>query len=309
MTGLTQPRVSAFRSRFHGRSRRHHEDADTFADALSELCRVGYPHSPPELRQELIAEQFVRGQSDPELKKYLWVVIRTQKDRKLQTLIEVCTDFSSLMAPSQVHRPVEQTFAVHQEVEAYPEDEGELEDMFAVGDHPPGVTEDLRNRLPHRHYNRCLHWHVGWDTRCVLSPDKQTAIDQIQVTGRFRTKIVDPALRRVPVGTTPESSVSSVASLDTCEHVAHSRTHPCRSDLRVGNSSPIIVNKGMAIINRETLHRPGPHPHRSVFTSSRPHVIIMHQPKFIPLNHYSSLFYHIRVHVRKHVCQLRIRIM
>ena len=129
--------MSAFRSQFHGRSRRHHEDADTFADALSELCRVGYPQSPPELRQELIAEQFVRGQSDPELKKYLWVVIRTQKDRKLQTLIEVCTDFSSLMAPSQIHRPAEQTFAVHQEVESYPEDEGELEDMFAVGDRPP----------------------------------------------------------------------------------------------------------------------------------------------------------------------------
>ena len=36
-------RVSAFRSRFHGRSRRHHEDADAFADALAELCRVGYP--------------------------------------------------------------------------------------------------------------------------------------------------------------------------------------------------------------------------------------------------------------------------
>ena len=81
-------RVSAFRSRFHGRSRRYHEDADVFADALAELCRVGYPQSPPELRQELIAEQFVRGQSDPELKKYLWVVIRTQKDRKLQTLLK-----------------------------------------------------------------------------------------------------------------------------------------------------------------------------------------------------------------------------
>ena len=53
-------RVSAFCSRFHGRSRRHHEDA------LSELCRVGYPQSPPEMRQELIAEPFVRGQSDPE---------------------------------------------------------------------------------------------------------------------------------------------------------------------------------------------------------------------------------------------------
>ena len=144
-------RVSAFRSRLHGRSRRHHEDADTFADALAELCRVEYPQSPPELRQELIAEQFVRGQSDPELTKYLWVVIRTQKDRKLQTLIEVCTDFSSLMAHSQLHRPAEQTYAVHQEVETYPEDKGELEDMFAVEQqetsgtvHHTDATADVR---------------------------------------------------------------------------------------------------------------------------------------------------------------------
>ena len=34
-------RVSASRSRFHGRSRRHHEDADSFADAITELCLVG----------------------------------------------------------------------------------------------------------------------------------------------------------------------------------------------------------------------------------------------------------------------------
>ena len=39
-------RVSAFRSRFHGRSRRHHEDADAFADVLAKLCRMGYPQSP-----------------------------------------------------------------------------------------------------------------------------------------------------------------------------------------------------------------------------------------------------------------------
>ena len=130
-------RVSAFRSGFHGRSRRHHEDADTFADALAELCRVGYPQSPPELRQELIAEQFVRGQSDPELKKYLWVVIRTQKDRKLQTLIEFCTDFSSLVTPTHLHRPAEQTFAIHQQTESYAEEDGDFEDVFAVGDRPP----------------------------------------------------------------------------------------------------------------------------------------------------------------------------
>ena len=75
-------RVSASRSRFHGRTRRHQEDADTYADSITGLCRLGYPQSSPELRQELISEQFVRGQSDPELKKYLWVVIRTQKDKK-----------------------------------------------------------------------------------------------------------------------------------------------------------------------------------------------------------------------------------
>ena len=74
----TASRVSASRSRFHGRTRRHQEDADTYADSITELCRLGYPQSSPELQQELISEQFVRGQSDPELKKYLWVVIRTE---------------------------------------------------------------------------------------------------------------------------------------------------------------------------------------------------------------------------------------
>ena len=53
---VSASQVSASRSRFHGRSRRHHEDVDSFADA--ELCRVGYPQSSPELRQELISEQW-----------------------------------------------------------------------------------------------------------------------------------------------------------------------------------------------------------------------------------------------------------
>ena len=57
-------RVSASRSRFHGQTRRHHEDADTYADSITELCR----QSSPEPRQELISEQFVWGKSDPELK-------------------------------------------------------------------------------------------------------------------------------------------------------------------------------------------------------------------------------------------------
>ena len=108
----------------------------TNADSITELCRLGYPQSSPELRQELISEQFVRGQSDPELKKYLWVVIRTQKDRKLQTLIEVCTDFASLSLShtANVHRPVEQVFALE-------EDDDREEEMFAVVDRQQWNTQ------------------------------------------------------------------------------------------------------------------------------------------------------------------------
>ena len=127
-------RVSASGSRFHGRMRRHQEDADSYADAITELCRLGYPQSSPELRQELISEQFVRGQSDPELKTYLWVVIRTQKDKKLQTLIEVCTDFASLSHTTNVHRPAEQVFALE-------EDDDREEEMFAVVDRQQWNTQ------------------------------------------------------------------------------------------------------------------------------------------------------------------------
>ena len=177
-------RVSACRSRFHGRSRRHHEDADTFADALSELCRVGYPQSPAELRQELIAEQFVRGQSDPELKKYLWVVIRTQKDRKLQTLIEVCTDFSSLSTSSHLHRPAEQTFAVHQSDEmSYMGDEYNSEEMFAVDDRPPWTNRRLPETpgVPTLQQMFALAQRMGYEMRPI---SRQTDAPRQQSGGR-----------------------------------------------------------------------------------------------------------------------------
>ena len=177
-------RVSASRSRFHGRSRRHHEDADTFADALAELCRVGYPQSPAELRQELIAEQFVRGQSDPELKKYLWVVIRTQKDRKLQTLIEVCTDFSSLSTSSHLHRPAEQTFAVHQSDEtSYMENEYNSEEMFAVGDRAPWTNRRLpeMSGVPTLQQMFALAQRMGYEMRPI---SRQTDAPRQQSGGR-----------------------------------------------------------------------------------------------------------------------------
>ena len=187
----------------------------------------------------------MRGQSDPELKKYLWVVIRTQKDRKLQTLIEVCTDFSSLVAPSHPHRITDQTFAVHQEAESYMGDEGQLEDVFAVGDRPPGTIGDRRNPRTRRHCIRCSHWHDGWGTICGLSPDRWTATDQT------RTTLI-------------------------CGQFGHMRTCHYRLNLRAGSFSPTLNNNGMVTIDRETPHRPGPHPHRSVFTSSKPHAIVTH---------------------------------
>ena len=61
------------------------------------------------------------------------MVIRTQKDKKLQTLIEVCTDFASLSHTTSVHRP-EQVFALE-------EDDDREEEMFAVVDRQQWNTQ------------------------------------------------------------------------------------------------------------------------------------------------------------------------
>ena len=221
-TCTTMTSWSSFRSRFHGRSRRHHEDADTFADALAELCRVGYPQSPAELRQELIAEQFVRGQSDPELKKYLWVVIRTQKDRKLQTLIEVCTNFSSLSAPAHLHRPAEQTFAVHQQMDApYMEDDSEA--VFAVGDHPPWTNRRPPEAPGVPTLQQILLWLDGWGMRCALSVDSQMPRDNNLEVDHLLIRTGDFVPNHGLDAITLKSIVSVVDSLDTCNHVVHTR--------------------------------------------------------------------------------------
>ena len=242
-------RVSASRSRFHGRSRRHHEDADTFADALAELCRVGFPQSPAELRQELIAEQFVRGQSDPELKKYLWVVIRTQKDRKLQTLIEVCTDFSSLSTSSHLHRPAEQTFAVHQSEEmSYMENEYNSEEMFAVGDRAHGQTGDYQRRPECPHSSRCLLWLCG-----VSAPKHE------------------------PDVTTRSFDASVVASSVTCRHAVPNRTLHCHANQLVGFSSLRAMGREIKETGRKTHPRSGLHPPWSTRASFDPHSSFSHQ--------------------------------
>ena len=171
--------VSASRSRFHRQLRRHQEDADSFADAITDLCRVGYPQSSPELRQELISEQFVRGQSDPELKKYLWVVIRTQKDQKLQTLIEVCTDFVSLSPSANVCRPAEQVFAV-EDIQG-PTEQGfpvadESENMFAMAGRPQWTGQGMSDSavLPSLQQMFTLARRMGYEMRPIARPMDNT---------------------------------------------------------------------------------------------------------------------------------------
>ena len=261
-------RVLAFRSRFHGRLRRHHEDADAFADALAALCRVGYPQSPPELRQELITEQFVRGQSDPELKKYLWVVIRTQKDKKLQTLIEVCTDLSNLVTPTHLHRPAEQTFAVHQQAESHTEEDEDLENVFAVGDCP-----SWNNR---RSPDPTASPSIQQMFALARSPDSRMPNADLRGVALSLIRIADSVLKHVPAGTTRGSNASFAESLVTCRPAAQDRTLPFPSNRRVGIYNLITGHSATGTIIRETLRRPGPHPHWSIHTSFDPLVIFMH---------------------------------
>ena len=132
------------------------------------------------------------------------MAIRTQKDKTLQTLIEVCTDFSSLTAPTHTHRPAEQTFAVHQPMEAScAEEDCESEAMFAVGDRLPwtgrGASEPSGS--PKLQQMFALARWMGYEMR-----PKARRVDtsrQPQGNRPFANQDRGFALRHVPVGTTP----------------------------------------------------------------------------------------------------------
>ena len=270
-------RVSAFRSRFHGRSRRHHENADTFADAVTELCRVGYPQSPAELRQELIAEQFVRGQSDPELKKYLWVVIRTQKDKKIQTLIEVSTDFSSLATSiytGRQNRRLQYTNRQRHRIWRMTTTRRKCSQWATV---PHGRTGDHQRRPEYPHSNRCSLWLSEWDMRCdpsagrLMLHDNNLQVDHLSARNGVSVPSHDPDV------TTRSFAASVVASLVTCSHVVPNRTRPCHTNQLVGSSSPKGMDSEMVEIRRKTHPRPGLHPPWSTRASFDPHSSFSHQ--------------------------------
>ena len=206
-----------------------------------------------------------RGQSDPEVKKYLWVVIRTQKERKLQTLIEVCTDFASLSLSVNIHRPAEQAFAV--------EEDEDSEEMFAMMDRSqwtgqgvsePAITPSLSQMF-------ALAKRMGYEMRLIARRANEPP-------GSPRAPFTSGQRYRPPYrqdATSPESSVSAAVRWDICKLVAQSRIRRYRSSHRAGTCSQMIHNSGTSIPHRETPFRPGPHPHRSERHSSGPRFIII----------------------------------
>ena len=134
-----ESRVSASQSRFYGRLRRHHEDADSFADVITDLCHVSYPQSSPKFRQELISEQFVRGQSDPELKKVFVVGHQNSKGPKTANFYWSLHRFTSLSNSPNIHRPAEKVFAV--------DEDSESEDMFPMADRHPWTGQQTLQQM------------------------------------------------------------------------------------------------------------------------------------------------------------------
>ena len=125
-------------------------------------------------------------------------------------------------------------------------------------------------------YNRCSPWLAGWDMKCVLLPDKRMPRDSNLEVDYPLIRTGGSALRHGLAEITPGSSVSVVDNSDICNHVARSRTLPYRLNQLAGFSSRTVANRETAIIKRETLLRPGPHPHRSAHASFDPHSIYMH---------------------------------
>ena len=176
---------------------------------------------------------------------------------------------------------------------------------------PHGQTEDLQNRPVCPPCSRCSHWPARWDMRCALLPDKRIPLDNHKETDRSLIRTGGSAPRHGPVGTILRSSGSAAANSDICSPVAHDRTHHYHSNRRVGISNRTVINREMAIINRETPPRPGPHPHWSAHTSFDP--IHLHTSTRHSILHHrtprSSLFTNKPLKVRKRAPRWRIRII
>ena len=134
-------RVSANRTRFHARGRRHGEDIETFADALVLLCCRGYPDSLPKCREEMVCEQFIRGQPDTLVQGFLWTSMRTTQIHNIQTLIEVCQDVEGMAPGKNSYRPAGNVFAMN--------GQGQGEPKYPPSPPPPAMGwNQQRNEQP-----------------------------------------------------------------------------------------------------------------------------------------------------------------
>ena len=193
---------------------------------------------------------------------------------------------SSLTTPTHLHWPAGQhwpTIAVHQQVEAplpYAEECDDSEDVFAMGDRPPRTNRRVPEPTATHTLQQMFALPAGWDTRYARSPDNQMPKGNRREIDHSLIRTGDSILKHGPVGTTPRSSASVVDNLDICRPVARDRMLCYHLNQQVGTFNLTVVNSGMVIANRETLHRPGPHPHRSVRTSFDPHFIFIHHTVF-----------------------------
>ena len=140
------------------------------------------------------------------------MVIRTQKDKKLQTLIEVCTDFASLSHTTSVHRPAEQVFALEEE-------EDRDEEMFAVVDRQQWNTQRAAEPplSPELQQMFALARRMGYEMRPIarrFDAPRQAPGPRLSQNKGHLDHVITPGL-----------SVSAVVSWDTPKFVAPNRTH------------------------------------------------------------------------------------
>ena len=209
----------------------------------------------------------MRGQLYPELKKYLWVVIRTQKDQKLQTLIKVCTDFASLSTSTNIHRPAKQVFAV--------EEDSKSEDMFAMADRPhwTGQSSSDSTVPPSLQQMFALARKMGYEMRGRLHSGWIAHANRLGLRERPSPLVRDTVHHSGQVATFLGSSDLAAVNLAILRLVARSQTRLFRTNWPVGTCSLIVNNTRTSLHRRETLFRQGPHPYRSECNTSRLHFI------------------------------------
>ena len=138
------------------------------------------------------------------------------------------------------------------------------------------IIGDIRTHLHHLNYSRCSHWHIAWDTRWARLPDNRIFSVDLRGTGHLPITIADFVLRHAQTGIIHGSSASAVGNLVICRPTAQHRILHFPSSRQAGIYNPITGHSATGTTTRETLRRPGLHPHRSVCTSFDPPVIFMH---------------------------------